>query len=291
MQLKARARSLGQISCDGPELLRLALILTFPVIGLGQFLRTPPAQLSAQPVLQAEHWVTGSLMALPLFAAGIWAADRIANRARLGVARPSDIFKRSLVIVLLLSLALIPVWFERNKADGQAQAQALVTPHSHGSVDVYWVGPGVILALVCVCLVPAAVWAGRSIASRLAIRRPRGAEACARVAVLAALVAGAPVLVWLLHQAAVHAYASQVNNTSRLLSVHVHSHAYFGGGHRSHVSAGPPVTSAPFALAYQVAHALQDGLAGQAIGYPMAVIAVWSVHRPRRRDQRQQAES
>jgi hypothetical protein len=51
------------------------------------------------------------------------------------------------------------------------------------------------------------------------------------------------------------------------------------------------VTSAPFALAYQVAHALQDGLAGQAIGYPMAVIAVWGVHRPRRRDQRQQAES
>src|SRR6266851_2739881 len=152
MQFSAWARSPGQLSHGGLDVVRLALILSFPVIGLDQFLRTTPAQFSAQPVLQAEHWVTGSLMTLPLFAAGVWAGDWIADRAGLGLARRSDIFKRALVIVLLVALTLIPVWFERNKADRLARAQALVTPHSHGSVDVYWVGSGVILALVCVCL-------------------------------------------------------------------------------------------------------------------------------------------
>jgi hypothetical protein len=105
------------------------------------------------------------------------------------------------------------------------------------------------------------------------------------------LVAGAAVLAWLLHQAAQRAYASQVNNTSTLLFVRVHSHAFFGGGHASRVSAETPVTSAPFAFAYQVAHALQDGLAGQAAGYPAAIMVLWRARGPRRRDQRQQADT
>jgi hypothetical protein len=99
------------------------------------------------------------------------------------------------------------------------------------------------------------------------------------------------VLAWLLHHAAEHAYASQVNNTSALLSVPVHSHAFFGGGHGSRVPAGPPMTPAPFAFAYQIAHALQDGLAGQAIGYPVAVMALWSARGLRGRDQHQQADT
>jgi hypothetical protein len=290
MQFLAWARSPWQFSHGSNGLWRLALVLSFPVIGLDQFLRTTPAQFSAQPVLQAEHWVTASLMTLPLFAAGVWAADWIGNRAGLGHRSGSDIFKRALVIVLLVALALIPVWFERNKADNLARVQALVTPHSHGSIDVYWVGPGVILALVCVCLVPAALWVGRSITSRLAVRLRRGVDAIARASVFAALAAGAAALAWLLHQAAQRGYASQVNNTSALLAVRVHSHAFFGGGHGSHVSAGPRVTSAPFAFAYQVAHALQDGLAGQAAGYPVAVMALWCARGLHGRDQREQAD-
>jgi hypothetical protein len=288
MQFLARARRPWQLSHGGQDLLRLGLIISFPVIGLDQFLRTTPAQFSAQPVVQAEHWVTGSLMALPLFAAGIWAGDWIANRAGLGVAERSGIFKRALVIALLVAITLLPVWFVRNKADNLAWTQALVTPHSHGSVDVYWVAPGVILALVCVCLVPAAIWAGRSITTRLAIRLPHGAGAFARASVPVLLVAAVPVLAWLLHLAAERAYASQENNTSALLAVHVHSHAFYGGGHRSRVPAGPPVTAAPFAFAYQIAHALQDGLAGQATGYPVAVMALWTARGPRGRNQRRQ---
>jgi hypothetical protein len=197
-------------------------------------------------------------MMLPLFAVGIWAGDRIVNRA--AAQAP---FKRALVIVLSVALALIPVWFERNKQDNLAQSQALATPHSHGSDDVYWVGSAVILGLLCVCLIPAAAWAARAVAGRLRTRP------WARTSVLVLLIAAAPVAAWLLHHAAEHAYASQVNYTSALLSAPVRSHAY-SGGHAGTV----PVTAAPFAFVHQTAHALQDGLAGQAAGLPVASIAL-----------------
>lgn len=260
----------SRLGLDGLEIINLSLLLSFPVNGLDQFLRTPPGQLSAQPLLQAQHWVTDSLMMLPLFAFGIWAADRIANRAGLRSQGRSAAFKRALVIVLVVAVVQIPVWFERNKKDTLAQAQALVTPHSHGSDDVYWVGSAVILALVCACLVPAAAWAGRGIAR--AIRPRRGAAAFTRRSAPVLLMAAAPVLAWLLRRAAEHAYASQVDYTGALLFVRVHSHAFFGGGHAP--LAGAPVTAAPFAFAYQIAHAFQDGLAGQAAGLPAASMAL-----------------
>jgi hypothetical protein len=249
------ARSQDFRRLGGREIINLALLLSFPVIALDQFLRTPVAQLMAQPAVQAQYWVTDSLMMLPLFAAGIWAADRIARRAA-----P---FNRAVVIVLCVALALMPVWFERNKKDHMPQG-GLVTPHSLGGVDVYYVASAVIVALVCVSLVPAAAWAGRALAGRLA--------PWARVPVPVLLVACVPVAAWLLHQAAEHAYASQVNDTSALLSAPVRSHAVFGSGHEA--GKGAAVTAAPYAFLDQTAHALQDGLAGQAAGLPVASIAL-----------------
>jgi hypothetical protein len=74
--------------------------------------------------------------------------------------------------------------------------------------------------------------------------------------------------------AAGEAAASQVNYTSALLSVHVHSHAFFAHPPLSRVSAAPRVTGTPFAFAYQVAHAAADGLAAQAIGLPVTFLAL-----------------
>lgn len=267
---------------SGREIINLALLLSFPAVALDEFLRSPAAQFEAQPVLQLQHWITESLMTIPLFAVGIWAGERIAGRAGLGAASRAAIFRRALLIALCAAVALMPVWFERDKTDALVHAQALVTPHSHGSVDVYWVGSAVIVALVCVCLVPAAAWAGYGVA-RLLDRRPASCRIAlvtsrrvlglggALVLVLAA--AAGPVLAWLLHNAAEPAYASQVNYTSALLAVPAHSHAFFGG-HHPHVATGAPVTAAPFALARQIAHAFQDGLVGQAAGLPVAVTAL-----------------
>ena len=251
----------------------MAVIVSFPVTGLCQFLRTTPAQLTAHPVAAAGHWAVGSLITLPLFAAGIWAGDYAASRAGIGLLKLSDVGKRALLIALLVAVALIPLWYERNKVDTLTQAQALVTPHSHGSIDVYWVGPGVIVALVCVCLAPAAVWAGRGIAGRIRAVLPYGGLLAATLVPLV-LVAAVPVAAWWLQHAAGQAYASQVDNTSALLAVHVHSHAFFGTSHGPRALAGPPVEAAPFAFTYQLAHAIQDGLAGQAAGFPVAVMAL-----------------
>jgi hypothetical protein len=143
----------------------------------------------------------------------------------------------------------------------------------------------VILALVCVCLVPAAAWAARGIAAwvprataarlprAIATRLPRGTAARVLAALPVVFVGAAPALAWLLHGAAEHAYASQVDYTTALQQVHVYSHAYFGL-HGARAPAGPPVTAAPYAFAYQAAHALQDGLAGQAAGLPVAFAAI-----------------
>jgi hypothetical protein len=299
LRLSAWARLPRPSLPEGQDLLPLAVLISLPVTGLCQVLRTTPGQLSADPAAAAGHWVTGSLITLPLFAAGVWAGDYAASRAGIGLVKLSDICKRALLIVLLVAVVLIPLWFERNKVDTVAQAQALVTPHSHGSVDVYWVGPGVIVALVSVCLAPAAVWAGRGIAGRLSAALPRGGRPLARVSVRLLLlslplllVAFVPAAAWWLQHTAQHAYASQVDNTGALLAAHIHSHAFFGAGHGSRALTGPPVTAAPFAFAYQLAHALQDGLAGQAAGFPAAVIALlWGTRGMRGHGRYQQAAS
>ena len=82
-----------------------------------------------------------------------------------------------------------------------------------------------------------------------------------RVATTVLLIAAVPVLAWLLHQAAVHAYSSRVYYTSA-------------------VAACERPAAARFALGYQAAHALQDGLAGQAAGLPVTVAFLLAGVRP-----------
>lgn len=66
----------------------LAASLSVPVIGLDHFLRTSPGQFYEQPETEIAHWIADSMMALPLFAIGILAADWVAARAdRLGSPR------------------------------------------------------------------------------------------------------------------------------------------------------------------------------------------------------------
>lgn len=240
----------------GRDILIMALMISFPVIGLDQFLRTTPAKFSEQPVIQVQHWLSDSLMALPLFAVGIWAGDLVARRAGLGTRHPA---KRALLISLLTALVMSLAWFQIDRTTNPVTAQPLVFPHARDSGDVYWVAPGVIVALCCVCLVPGAIWAGHAIA--------RGAFA--RTATLALLVAAAPVCAWVLHQAAEHAYSSQVYYTSAALP-----------SRRGSRLPAQAATAAPFAFAYQAAHALQDGLAGQAVGFPIAVMALRIRHGP-----------
>lgn len=257
MRALACGNSADRAMLDGHSIVTAALIISFPVIGLDQFLRTAPARFSADPSTAVQHWLTDSLMALPLFAASVWAADRIASRAGLGMASRADLVKRALLVALLGALALAPVWFELNKTDNPVLAQPLVFPHAQDSGDVYSVAPAVIITLACVCLIPAAAWAGRALT--------RGAAAPAQAAALLVAVTAGLALAFLLHQAATRAYASQV---------------YYAPANAP-LSGSPRAIAAPYAFTYQAAHALQDGLAGQAAGFPVAAAALLWVTRRR----------
>ena len=287
-----RARS-PVLRINGRETINLALLLSFPVIGLDQFLRTPSASFSVQPAVQVLHWVADSLMAAPLFAVAVWAGDRIAGRAGIGSdgigsdgisARRGDVLKRLLLITLLAALALTPAWLGIDRSDDPVRAQPLVFPHAQDSGDVYWVPGWVVAALVCVCLGPAAAWAGRSLTRRMANRLPGGPRAVARAAVPVLLVAAVPLFAWFLHQAAARAYASQVYYTTAQ-NAPARSHALAQAADAARLPVSAPVTAAPHAFAYQAAHALQDGLAGQAAGLPVAVIALSRGTRSSRRKQ------
>ena len=185
----ARVDSVNSPMLSGHDILVMAVLVSFPVIGFDQFLRAVPSKVSEQAAVQIQNWLADSLLAVPLFAVGIWAGDRIARRAGLGTARPIDAAKRAMVITLLAAMALTPVWFRIDRSDNPVTAQPLIAPHAQDSGDVYWVPGWVVVTLVCACLAPAAVWAGRSLTRCLRARLPRGAAPVTCVALLVPLAA------------------------------------------------------------------------------------------------------
>lgn len=254
-------------------------MVSLPTMALDQLLRTPLASLTGQPALQAQHWITDSLMALPLFAAACWAGDLVVSRMAFDGGNFAEVIKRPLIISLFCALFLVPVWFVINKAVTPAAVHPHVAPHASDTGDVYSVPPGVIIALVCVCLAPAAFWLGRALtraAHRAAVSGPQqaasepqlGAASTRRwpgIAVPLLLAAAMPVLGWLLYATAVRAYASQVYYAGSPSAV---------GRHMLATAATAHVVTAPFAVGYQIAHAVQDGLAGQAAGLPALALAL-----------------
>ena len=298
----ARVESANSPTLGGHDILVMAVLVSFPVIGFDQFLRTVPSKVSEQAAGQLQNWLADSLLAVPLFAAGIWAGDRIASRAGLGTARPVDAARRAIVVTLLAAMALTPVWFRIDRSDNPMTAQPLIAPHAQDSGDVYWVPGWVVVMLVCACLAPAAVWAGLSLSRSLRARLPRGAAPVTCVALLVPLAA-VPAAAWLLYQAAGHAYPSRAYYaTGTLFPAPGRSGALAAAtrGARSRpspaVTAAPwpaaHVNSAPYAFAYQAAHALQDGLAGQVTGLPVAAIVLLrGTRRPDDRSQHQSADA
>jgi hypothetical protein len=258
----------------------LAVILSFPVVALDQFLHTSPAVIGASPAFQSLRWISDTLMALPLFAGGVWTGHLIADRMGLQPTVHSEIFGRALVISGSLAVFLIPGWFAYNKLASLTQSADLAAVHSHGvglsrDPDAYWVSNAAVYALLFAPVAVAAGWAGYRLARRLAGRRPRAGRLLAWSPVIAVLLGGISAGAWFLHQAANRADSSQVYYTSALQFAHVHSHAFFARNPGAHLPpAGPPVTAAPFAFLYQVARAFQDGLIAQVIGLPVAALVL-----------------
>jgi hypothetical protein len=109
----------------------LAAPLAFSVIGFEQLLHTGPDV--ALPVYEVLHWVSDSLMALPLAMLAIWAASRIASRRRIGRKRQSDLFARACLIALLFAVLLVPGGFIHEQIDTLTHHKA-ISLHTHAGL-------------------------------------------------------------------------------------------------------------------------------------------------------------
>ena len=142
----------------GPqETLPLATLLSFLTVGLYQFLQTAPAQFGASPLFQVLRWLSDGLMALPLFAAAVWAGHWAASRLGLTLTSRADVFKRALLIAAALTLFLIPGWFAYKELASLTRSADLVYSHSHGAgggITKYWVGSVVVYVLLLAPLYP-----------------------------------------------------------------------------------------------------------------------------------------
>ena len=116
---------------DGGQTLRLALLLALPVIGVEQLVHTDRPTLAALPLYQALHWLSDSLLALPLAAVAVWGGQRLATRLGLGAWTPSAIVGRASVIALLFALVLVPGTALHDAADRLTHVHVLFSTHAH----------------------------------------------------------------------------------------------------------------------------------------------------------------
>jgi hypothetical protein len=115
--------------------LRLASLLAFPTIGVEQLVHTDRPMLVALPLYQALHWLSDSLLALPLAAVAVWGGQRLAARLGLGASTPAAIAGRTCLIAVLFALVLVPGAALHEGADRLTHAHALVASHSHVSLS------------------------------------------------------------------------------------------------------------------------------------------------------------
>jgi hypothetical protein len=125
----------------------MALPLVLGVIGLEQLLHTGPA---GPPVYQVLHWLSDSLMVLPLGLAAVWLGSRLA--ARPGPARrgTSDTLARACLIAIVFAVLLIPGGILHEQIDNLAQAHKAISVHTHGGLAATrnWTDPDVLAAYV-----------------------------------------------------------------------------------------------------------------------------------------------
>jgi hypothetical protein len=126
-----RARARAPTASSGSSSLLVALVIVFPVIGLEQILHTSTFELRAQPLYEALHWLSDSLLALPLAAAAVWAGHRLATRLQIGLSTVSDVFTRACMIALLLALLLVPGEALHEQADRLTHTHTALGFHSH----------------------------------------------------------------------------------------------------------------------------------------------------------------
>jgi hypothetical protein len=109
----------------------MALLLAFGVVGWEQLLHTGPG---GPPLYQVLHWLSDSLMALPLGLAAVWLGTRLASRQRALQKRRSDTFARACLIAIVFAVLLVPGGVIHEQIDSVTHAHAAISVHTHGGL-------------------------------------------------------------------------------------------------------------------------------------------------------------
>ena len=115
----------------------VAAALSFVVVGWEQLQHTGLAALGFLPLYQAMHWVSDSLLALPLAVLAVWAGQQLAGRLGLSEMAVPHVLARATLICLLFAILLVPGAALHDASDRLTHApwtQGLL-PHGHGGAE------------------------------------------------------------------------------------------------------------------------------------------------------------
>jgi hypothetical protein len=118
--------SLAKRSGEGHML--MAALLAFGVVGWEQVLHTDPG---GPPVYQVLHWLSDSLLALPLALGAVVIGSWVASRRGIGRRRKVDIFVRAYMIALVFAVLLVPGGFMHEQIDNLTRSHAAISLHTH----------------------------------------------------------------------------------------------------------------------------------------------------------------
>jgi hypothetical protein len=100
-------------------------------VGWEQLLHTGPG---GPPLYQVLHWLSDSLMALPLGLAAVWLGTRLASRQGALRKRRSDTFARACLIAIVFAVLLVPGGVIHEQIDSVTHAHAAISVHTHGGL-------------------------------------------------------------------------------------------------------------------------------------------------------------
>jgi hypothetical protein len=120
-------------------------LLAFSVVGFEQVLHTT----SGLALYQAMHWISDSLLALPLATLAVWLGSVLANWRGIGRRRTADLMTRAMIIALIFAVLLIPGGLIHEQIDALLSYKR-VSLHTHAGLAVArdWRDPEVLAALV-----------------------------------------------------------------------------------------------------------------------------------------------
>jgi hypothetical protein len=111
--------------------LAIAAPLAFAVVGFEQLLHTGPD--TTLPVYEVLHWLSDSLLALPLATAAVWGASRLASWRRLDGHTTSDVLARACLVALLFAVLLVPGSVLHEQIDSLTHHKA-ISLHTHAGL-------------------------------------------------------------------------------------------------------------------------------------------------------------